>query len=105
MARLISEAITPIAGSFDPSGMSQGEPGVPIGFTWRGRTRRVVRLRRAWKRLRPEAAGGELYLRRHYYLFEMDDGDEWTVYCLRQLPPRSGGSRRLQPRWFLYSIG
>ena len=105
MAQLISEAIQPIAGSFDPSAMSRGEPGLPTGFTWRGRTLRVNSLRRAWKQLRLEASGGELYLRRHYYLLEMEDGTDWTVYCLRQPPPRSGGPRRPAQRWYLYSIG
>ena len=105
MPKLISEMITPLPGTFDPTAMSRGEPGLPSGFIWRGRTLSVRSLRRAWKQLRPEPSGGEMYLRRHYYLIEMDDSSVWTVYCLRQPPPRSGGVRRVSQRWFLYSIG
>jgi len=113
MPKLISEAILPLAGTSDPAAMSRGEPGLPAAFTWRGRTFSITVCRRTWKQLRPESGGGELYLRRHYYLLEMEDGREWTVYCLRH-PPRPGGSGRGEKsdaprvprqRWFLYSIG
>jgi DNA polymerase-4 len=100
--RLISEPITPLAGSFDAAAMSQGEPGPPAGFVWHDREYRVLSRGRTWKVARPEP-GGELYVRRHYFLLEMDDGSRWTVYCLRKVSParRSGPPA---PRWFLYSI-
>ncbi len=100
MARLISEAIRPLAGGFDPAAMAQGEPGLPAGFRWRERTFAVAACERRWKKLGPESKGGELYLRRHYFALRMEDGSLWTVYCLRQ--PSSAGSGR--QRWYLYSI-
>ena len=100
MAKLISEPIIPVAGTFEAAAMARGEPGLPEGFLWRGRKTLITACTRRWRLLRPESAGGELYLRRHYYLLCMDDGSQWTVYCLRQ-PPKSGSPRQ---RWFLYSI-
>lgn len=97
--RLISEAIVPLAGSFDPAAMSRGEPGLPGGFSWRGKDLRIIACDRVWKKLGPEPSG-ELYLRRHYFQIRMEDGACWTVYCLRQ-PAASGAAKR---RWFLYSI-
>ncbi len=100
MSRFISEPIEPLLGSFDTAAMSRGEPGLPAGFVWRGRTVRIVGCERRWAELRPEATGGELYLRRHYWTLDMDDGTTWTVYCLRR-PPRP---RRLTALWYLYTI-
>jgi hypothetical protein len=103
MAKLISEPIAPIAGSADPMAMVRGEPGLPEGFVWRDRPLRIAEVRETWKRLRPESAGGELYLRRHYYRLRMDDGREWIVYCLRHASRRPGAGNPAR-RWYLYSI-
>lgn len=102
MPELISEPITPEAGTFDTSAMGRGEPGLPTAFTWRGRSAKVAEVLRVWKQSSREGgrAGGELYLRRHYYELRMADGAVWTVYFLRQ-PPRSGNARA---RWFLYTV-
>ena len=97
---LISEAITPLAGTSDASAMSRSEPGLPAGFSWRGRTLRVEACLRSWKKHGRDSGGDEVYLRRHYYDLKMEDGTLWTVYCLRQ-PPASGSMRR---RWFLYTV-
>jgi hypothetical protein len=102
MAELISEPITPRAGTFDTARMGRGEPGLPAGFTWRGRSLEIIEELRAWKQPSREGAraGGDLYLRRHYYRLRMDDGAVWTVYFVRQAP-RSGNDKA---RWFLYTI-
>lgn len=102
MTELISEPITPCAGTFDTSRMARGEPGLPTGFTWRGRTADVVEELASWKQSSREGArsGGDLYLRRHYYKLRMSDGALWTVYFVRQ-PPRSGNAKM---RWFLYTV-
>ena len=98
---LVSEAITPRAGTFDTASMTRGEPGLPDGFCWRDVWLDVVETLAAWKESSREGgrAGGELYLRRHYYRLRMSDGAVWTVYFTRQ-PPRSGNARQ---RWFLYT--
>jgi len=36
--RFVSEAIRPVAGTGDMARMAIGEPGLPSGFVWRGRT-------------------------------------------------------------------
>ena len=102
MGELVSEPITPHAGTGDAGRMAQGEPGLPAGFTWREDSYDVVEQLAAWKASSREGARaqGELYLRRHYFRVKMSDGGVWVVYCLRQTP-RSGNPKR---RWFLYTI-
>ena len=100
MKRMVSEPIDPEAGSFDAGAMASGVPGLPAAFVWRGSPRQVLACERAWKGLRSEASSGELYLRRHYYELEMDDGARWVVYCLRQSSSAKGGRHR----WYLYTI-
>jgi putative hydrolase of the HAD superfamily len=96
---LISEAITPATGTADASAMSRGEPGLPAAFFWRGRTVRVAACLRGWKKHGRESGSDEIYLRRHYYELQMQDGSRWTVYCLRQ--PAGSSIRK---RWFLYTV-
>ena len=102
MPELISESITPHPGTSDTLRMGRGEPGLPSGFVWRGTSLDVVQELEAWKESSREGtrAGGELYLRRHYFRLRMSDGAIWTVYCTRQTP-RSGNPKK---RWFLYTI-
>ncbi len=101
VAELISELIEPDGGGFDTASMGRGEPGVPHGFQWRGVVYAIAKTIAVWKQSSREGARaqGELYLRRHYYLLEMDDGSEWTVYFLRQAL-QSGSAKK---RWFLYT--
>ncbi|MFQ5492500.1 MAG: DUF6504 family protein [Phycisphaerae bacterium] len=98
----MSEAIEPFAGTAEAVALGRGEPGLPAGFTWRGRSYRVLRRRSQWKASAPEGgkAGGEVYLRRHYFELTMEDGAAWTVYFVRQAA--SSGSKKR--RWFLYTV-
>ncbi len=102
MIEVVSEPITPYSAGFDAGAMGRGEPGLPLGFTCRGDSHRVTECLDRWKQSERESgrAGGELYLRRHYWRLRMDDRSVWTVYFLRQTP-RSGSPKK---RWFLYSI-
>ncbi len=102
MGEFISDCITPHKGHFDTTAMARGEPGLPSGFTWRGVSYDVIERLKAWKHSERESgrAGGELYLRRHYYQLRMSDGSLWTVYFVRQ-PAKSGSAKR---RWFLYTM-
>ena len=99
---LISEPISPLSGTFDATAMGRGEPGLPRGFAWRGRSRDITEVLSTWKDSEREGgrASAELYLRRHYYRLKMSDGSVWTVYFARQAA-RSGNARI---RWFLYTV-
>ncbi len=102
MAELISEPITPHAGTSDAARMAGGEPGLPTGFTWHGESFEIVEQLAAWKESSREGmrAQGDLYLRRHYYRLRMSDETIWVIYFVRQTP-RSGNPKN---RWFLYTI-
>ena len=102
MPELVSEAITPHAGTSNAARMAGGEPGLPTGFTWHDDSIEIVEQLAAWKQSSREGARaqGDLYLRRHYYRLRMSDGTTWVVYFVRQ-SPRSGNPKN---RWFLYTI-
>lgn len=97
---LISEPITPFAGTSDVSAMARGEPGLPTGFAWRGQDFAIAQVLEKWKHSTPEGGTGEVYLRRHYFKLAMSDGAVWTIYFTRQTP-RTGNPKK---RWFLYTI-
>jgi hypothetical protein len=44
----VSEAIVPLYGTFYVARMGRGEPGLPAGFTWRGRSFAVVAELASW---------------------------------------------------------
>ena len=92
----------PCKGRFDAPAMARGEPGLPSGFQLRGLSYDVIQRIEQWKHSERESgrAGGELYLRRHYYKMRMSDQSVWTVYFTRQ--PLTSGS--FKDRWFLYTI-
>jgi hypothetical protein len=98
----VSESIRPRPASFDAPAMGRGEPGLPGGFQWRDAWYDVVERLDQWKKTSSEGgrAGGDVYLRRHYYRLGMSDGSVWTVYCVRQ-PPKTGSPKAL---WYLYTI-
>jgi len=102
VTEFVSEPIKPSPGRFDAPAMGRGEPGLPAGFRYRGVSYDVVQRIEQWKHSEREKgrAGGELYLRRHYYKLRMSDETVWTVYFVRQ--PLTSGS--IKDRWFLYTI-
>ena len=95
----VSEAIIPAAGTFDPSAMSRGEPGLPRSFTWRDNSYEIARLVSRWKSTGTDR--GETYLRRHWFSIETTAGQRMTIYCERQAKP----GRSPKARWWLYSMG
>ena len=102
MEQFISELITPGKARFDTAAMARGEPGLPEEFEWRGRSYAIVQKLGQWKHSEAEGgrAGGERYLRRHYYKLLMSDDKVWTVYFIRQAPTGPPAKKR----WFLYTI-
>jgi hypothetical protein len=99
----VSEAITPIAGTFSSSALAAGEPSLPEAFSWRGKTCRIMEILAKEKIFGTESFSGEKYLRRHRYRLRMDDESVWDVYFARQ-PLRSGARGSTSPRWFLQTI-
>ena len=97
----ISEPIEPVAGTFDPAGMTRTEPGLPGRFVWRKTEYTVADVIRAWKETGPCKSGsGEQYLRKHWYKIRATSGEVMKIYFERK--PMSKGQRKI--RWWLYSI-
>jgi phosphoribosylglycinamide formyltransferase-1 len=64
--RLISEALSPVAGTADVTRMAIGEPGLPRKFVWRGRT--VMAVFRSWRATGKCRHGSPaMYVRKHWY--------------------------------------
>jgi len=98
--RFVSEAVVPVAGTFDAGRMAAGEPGLPGVFQWRGRALEIAAVLRSWRDTGPCRHGsGELYVRKHWYEAVTRDGAVLKLYFDRQ--PRGG---RIATRWWLYSI-
>jgi phosphoribosylglycinamide formyltransferase 1 len=95
--RLISEPVTPVAGSFNAAAMASGEPGVPMAFSWRGSDYRVKRVIETRKNLRGCRNGsGEQYVNKHFFTVETTSGEVMTLYRTRT------GSKK--DSWILYTI-
>lgn len=95
--RLISEPVTPVAGSFNAAAMAAGTPGVPMAFRWRGADYRVARILDSWKNLRPCRNGsGEQYINKHFFKIETECGRIMTLYRART------GSKK--DSWTLFTI-
>lgn len=96
----VSEAIKPVAGTFDTSRMASGEPGLPQEFIWRGRKISIVEVRRCWKETGPCHHGsGEQYVRKHWYEVVSATDEIMKIYFERQ--PRGG---RKGARWWLFTV-
>jgi len=97
----VSEPIEPVAGTFDATPMTRGEPALPGRFIWRDKEYTVAEVLQAWKELGPCKSGAhEKYLRKHWFRIKTGTGREMTVYFERQ--PRSKSQNKM--RWWLYSI-
>ena len=98
--RFVSEAIEPVAGSFDAGRMALGEPGLPAAFVWRGQRLEVVAVLRSWRETGLCRHGSpELYVRKHWFEVVTRDGATLKLYFDRQ--PRGG---RRSARWWLFSV-
>ena len=99
--QFVSEAIKPVVGTFDPAGMTRGEPGLPQRFIWRDKEYTVAEVLEVWKEDGPCRNGSpEMYLRKHWYRVATEQGVEMTLYFERQ--PRS--KRQGKARWWLYTV-
>jgi hypothetical protein len=98
METFIGEALTPVAGSFDPTATVRGEPALPQKFRWRGREYTVDEVLERGKGYGP-CPSGEKYLRKHLYTVRTDDGTVMRIYF-----ERHGRSPRSKTRWWLHTI-
>ena len=97
----ISEPIEPVAGTFDTSAMTRGEPVLPERLKWRDKEYTVAEVVEAWKEVGPGRSGGnEKYLRKHWFRIRIEDGLEMIVYFERQ----ARSKRRKKVRWWLYTV-
>ena len=95
--KLISEPVTPVAGSFNTAAMATGSPGVPMAFVWRGKEYRVARIMAERKTLRGCRNGsGEKYIDKHIFTVKAESGETMTLYRART------GSKG--DSWVLYTI-
>ena len=99
--QFVSEPIQPVEGAFDPTGMTQGAPGLPHRFVWRDKEYNVAQVLEVWKEDGPCKSGStEMYLRKHWFRVATKEGTEMTLYFQRQ--PRSQGQSKA--RWWLYTV-
>jgi Domain of unknown function (DUF6504) len=96
--QFVSEALQPVAGTLDLSGMARGEPGLPRRFIWRDEEHEVAEVLETWKSC--GLSSGDLYLRRHWYKIRTQGGLVLTIYCQRTGVSKS--SRK--SRWWVYSM-
>jgi phosphoribosylglycinamide formyltransferase-1 len=97
----VSEPIEPVAGTFDTTSMTRGEPGLPGRFIWRDKEYAVADVLEVWKELGACKSGGpERYLRKHWFRIRTSNGMIMTIYFERQ--PRSKNQNKM--RWWLYTI-
>jgi hypothetical protein len=94
----IGEALTPVAGSFDATGTSRGEPALPGKFLWRGREYAVAEVLDKSKGYGP-CPSGEIYLRKHRYTVRTADGTVMRIYF-----ERHGRTPRSRTRWWLQAV-
>ena len=97
----VSEPLTPDPLSFDLAAMAIGLPGLPSGFTWRGRHFDVATVLSTWKESEGcTHGGGERYLRKHFWKVRATSGETLTIYAVRKV--KRGESAK--QRWWLYTI-
>jgi hypothetical protein len=92
--RFVSEAIVPSGEFVDSPALSSGEPPLPARFSWRGEDLRVREVLRTWRSTITDR--GDVYLARHWYELELEDGRHAVLYFDRK--------SRTKSRWFLYTI-
>lgn len=98
--RFVSEALAPVAGTFDTGLMAAGGPGLPRAFVWRGKTLEIAAVVRTWQETGPCHHGSpEVYVRKHWFEVRTRGGNVLRLYFDRQ--PRGG---RGAARWWLFSI-
>lgn len=97
----VSEPIEPDAGTFDAAAMARGEPGLPAGFTWRGRHYSITAVLAEWKESEAwDHAGGERYYRKRHFRVRVDSGEIMSIYAVRHIKRGQSAKRR----WRLFSI-
>lgn len=94
MRRFVSAPIEPQGSElFTPA--ADGEPPLPARFRWSDRDIVVKAVLRTWRSTKTDR--GDVYLKRHWFEIETEDGERAEVYFDR-------GARRGAARWWLYTF-
>lgn len=98
--KFISESIKPVISTANVAMMTEGGPGLPREFSWRGTVLCITAVLNTWKETGPCRNGSdEYYVRKHWFEVETTTGLRAKIYFDRQ--PRG---RKLTKRWWLFSI-
>jgi len=98
--RFVSEPIEPVVETCDTTRMSQGEPGLPRKFVWRGRPVEISAVSRSWHETGPCRHGSdEMYVRKHWYEVVTTEGSIMKIYF-----DRHGRPGRKVARWWLFTV-
>ena len=101
--QFVGESIRPISESIDTTGMSRGDPGLPMRFRWRKREYAIVDVLDTWKERLAEGNAqtgkGEKYTRKHWFRIRTDDGTVMSIYFERQFRVRG-----VTKRWWVYTV-
>jgi hypothetical protein len=92
--RFVSEALRSGSDLFDAK-FGNGEPPLPLRFTWRDEELIVTAVLRTWRSTNTDR--GDTYLARHWYTVHLADGRDATLYFDRK-------ARRGSANWWLYSL-
>ncbi|CAN5647818.1 hypothetical protein BH09VER1_BH09VER1_16600 [soil metagenome] len=99
---LISEPLKPQPGTFDPTAMARGEPGLPSQFLWKKRKLVITEVLERWKEHGDCTHGsGERYLRKHGFRVRTEDDLVLRIYFHRNF---GGSAAKRAPRWWLQGI-
>ena len=93
--QFVGQPLRPIGAAFDPAIMSHGEPSLPAAFAWNEQELKIRSHLRKWRSTKTDR--GDVYLARHWFEIEVDDGRIAVVYFERQ-------AKKNAPRWWLYTI-
>ncbi|MBV8726262.1 MAG: cytoplasmic protein [Candidatus Eremiobacteraeota bacterium] len=93
--QFVSQPLQAIGATFDPATMSRGEPALPTAFQWNEERLNIQTLLRTWRSTKTDR--GDVYLARHWFEVQLDDGRRAMIYFERQ-------ARGNAPRWWLYTI-
>ena len=91
----IAKPIVPESSAVDADGHGRMEPAPPAAFRFGEERLAVARVVRSWRSNRSDR--GDVYLKKHWFEIELDDGRVAVVYFDRS-------ARRDSPRWWLYTL-
>lgn len=97
----VGERIAPVAGTFDTTAMSRGEPGLPQRFVWRGEEHEIAEVLESWHETGACTHGSkERYVKKHWSRVRTKAGVEMKLSFDRT----ARTPKDLRAAWWLHSI-